>query len=297
MAAAFVKEPFDSPDWIFEPKLDGYRAITVIDSTGKARLWSCNHLPLESKFPTIQVAVNELKVRSTILDGEIVALDKDSVSRFKLLQQWQKRPTAPVVLYLFDLLWSDGRDITGKTVLQRRNRLEQIIDPVPGIQVGGYVEIRGIDLYRLAKEKGLEGIIAKRKTSTYRPGKRSPDWLKIKARPQQEFVVCGFTEGKGSRKYFGALLLGGYQNGGLPYFGHSGTGFSVSIASFNPFSLNPTPFNGNLAAFFRAIQFSDDAQRFASTICGRLYSDHGPPGTSAWSMNRQSTRSKDPSPR
>jgi len=119
----------------------------------------------------------------------------------------QRRPTAPVVLYLFDLLWSDGRDITGKTVLQRRDRLEQIINPVSGIQVGSYVENRGIDLYRLAKEKGLEGIIAKRKTSKYRPGKRSPDWLKIKARPQQEFVVCGFTEGKGSRKHFGALLL------------------------------------------------------------------------------------------
>jgi bifunctional non-homologous end joining protein LigD len=197
MAAASVKEPFDSPDWIFETKLDGYRAIAVIDSTGKARLWSRNHLPLEPKFPTIQDAVSQLKLRSTILDGEIVALDKDGVPRFQLLQQWQKRPTAPVVLYLFDLLWSDGRDITGKTVLQRRDRLEQIINPVLGIQVGSYVENRGIDLYRLAKEKGLEGIIAKRKTSKYRPGKRSPDWLKIKARPQQEFVVCGFTEGKG----------------------------------------------------------------------------------------------------
>jgi bifunctional non-homologous end joining protein LigD len=126
MAATSVKEPFDSPDWIFEPKLDGYRAITVIDSTGKARLWSRNHLPLEPKFPTIQDAVNELKLRSTILDGEIVALDKDGVPRFQLLQQWQKLATAPVVLYLFDLLWSDGRDITGKTVLQRRERLQEI---------------------------------------------------------------------------------------------------------------------------------------------------------------------------
>jgi bifunctional non-homologous end joining protein LigD len=145
MGAGSVKQPFDSPDWIFEPKLDGYRVITVIDSTGKARLWSRNHLPLEPKFPTIQDAVNELKLRSAILDGEIVALDKDGVPKFQLLQQWQKRPTAPVVLYLFDLLWSDGRDITRKTVLQRRDQLKQIINPVPGIQVGGYVENRGID--------------------------------------------------------------------------------------------------------------------------------------------------------
>src|SRR6266481_675845 len=92
--------------------------------------------------------------------------------------------------------------------------------------VGGYVENRGIDLFRLAKEKGLEGIIAKRKRSTYQPGRRSPDWLKIKARPQQEFVVGGFTEGKGSRKHFGALLLGAYRNGKLRYFGHSGSGFT-----------------------------------------------------------------------
>jgi bifunctional non-homologous end joining protein LigD len=88
---------------------------------------------------------------------------------------------------------------------------------IPGIQVGGYIEKRGIDLFQLAKEKGLEGIIAKRKGSTYQPGRRSPDWLKIKARPQQEFVVCGFTEGKGSRKHFGALLLGAYRNGRLRY--------------------------------------------------------------------------------
>src|ERR1700730_3958494 len=193
MTASSVKQPFDSSDWIFETKLDGFRAIAVIDSTGKSRIWSRNHLPLKPKFPTIADAVNQLNLRSTILDGEIVALDKYGIPRFQLLQQWQRRPTAPVVFYLFDVLWHDGRDITGKTVLQRRDRLRLIITPVAGIQVGGYIENHGKDLFHLAKEKGLEGIIAKRKTSIYRPGKRSPDWLKIKSRPQREFVVCGFT--------------------------------------------------------------------------------------------------------
>jgi bifunctional non-homologous end joining protein LigD len=183
-------------------------------------------LLLEPKFPTVREAVNQLNLRSTILDGEIVALDKDGIPRFQLLQQWQKRPTAPVVFFLFDLIWCDGRDLTTKTVVQRRKLLEKMITPVSGIQVGGYVANHGKDLFHLAKEKGLEGIIAKRKTSIYRPGRRSPDWLKIKSRPQQEFVVCGFTEGKGSRKHFGALLLGAYRNGRLRYFGHSGTGFS-----------------------------------------------------------------------
>jgi len=153
-------------------------------------------------------------------------LDKDGIPRFQLLQQWQKRPTAPVVFFLFDLIWCDGRDLTTKTVVQRRKLLEKIITPVSGIQVGGFVANHGKDLFHLAKEKGLEGIIAKRKTSIYRAGKRSPDWLKIKSRPRQEFVVCGFTEGKGSRKHFGALLLGAYRNRKLQYFGHSGTGFS-----------------------------------------------------------------------
>jgi bifunctional non-homologous end joining protein LigD len=118
MTASVAKEPFDSPDWIFETKLDGYRAIAVIGSTGKARLWSRNRLPLEQKFPMVRDAVEELKLRSTILDGEIVALDKEGIPRFQLLQQWQKRPTAPVCFYLFDLLWHEGRDITSKTVVQ-----------------------------------------------------------------------------------------------------------------------------------------------------------------------------------
>jgi bifunctional non-homologous end joining protein LigD len=98
-----------------------------------------------------------------------------------LLQKWQKRPTAPVVYVVFDLLWDNGRDLTGKSAVYRRERLQEIITPVPGIQVGGYIENRGIDLFRLAKEKGLEGIIAKRKSTIYQPGKRSPDWLKIKS--------------------------------------------------------------------------------------------------------------------
>jgi bifunctional non-homologous end joining protein LigD len=138
MQASSVKEPFDSPDWIFETKLDGYRAIAVIDSTGKARIWSRNRLPLEQKFPTIGDAVNQLKLHSTILDGEIVALDKDGIPRFQLLQQWQKRPTAPVCFYFFDLLWHEGRDITSKTVVQKRERSQEIILPVDRIQVGGW---------------------------------------------------------------------------------------------------------------------------------------------------------------
>src|SRR5260370_38022227 len=125
MMASVVRDPFDNTDWIFETKLDGFRAIAVIDSAGKARVWSRNRLSLETKFPMVHEAVNKLKLRSTILDGEIVALDAEGVPRFQLLQQWQKRPTAPVCFYLFDLLWSDERDFTGKTIVLRRERLDQ----------------------------------------------------------------------------------------------------------------------------------------------------------------------------
>jgi bifunctional non-homologous end joining protein LigD len=156
MMASVTKEPFNHPDWIFETKLDGYRAISVTNSTGRTRLWSRNQLPLELKFPTVRDAVEALNLRSTILDGEIVALDAEGIPGFQLLQKWQKRPTAPVVYVLFDLVWDSGRDLTGKTVVQRRERLQKIITAVAGIQLGGYVEKRGVELFNLAKEKGLE---------------------------------------------------------------------------------------------------------------------------------------------
>jgi bifunctional non-homologous end joining protein LigD len=96
MLPTLIREPFDSPDWIFEPKLDGYRAIAVIDAIGKVRIWSRNHLPLQPKFPGVGQAVRRLNLRSTILDGEIVALNSEEIPRFQLLQNWQIRPTAPV---------------------------------------------------------------------------------------------------------------------------------------------------------------------------------------------------------
>jgi bifunctional non-homologous end joining protein LigD len=117
--------------------------------------------------------------------------------------------------YVFDVLCSEGQDFTSQPVLKRREQLAEIISPVDGIQVGNWIPIRGKDLFRLAKEKGFEGIVAKRMASAYQPGQRSKDWLKIKSRPQQEFVVGGFTEGKGSRVPLGALLLGAYRNGKL----------------------------------------------------------------------------------
>jgi bifunctional non-homologous end joining protein LigD len=196
MMAESAKAPLDSPDWIFEIKLDGYRAITVFDSAGKPHLWSRNGLPLEAKFPAVAIAVSKLKLRSTIFDGEVAAVDENGIPRFQLLQRFQKQPTAPTLYYVFDVLWYKGDDLTGKTIMDRRIVLERVLKAAAGVQLGSYVEADGKALFQLTKEKGMEGIIAKRKNSIYRPGKRTSDWLKIKARLQQEFVVGGFTAPK-----------------------------------------------------------------------------------------------------
>jgi bifunctional non-homologous end joining protein LigD len=128
----------------------------------------------------------------------IFAVDESGIPRFQLLQRFQKQPTAPTLYFVFDVLWANGADVTSKTLMERRAVLETVVKPVAGIQLGNYVEGEGKALFHLTKSKGMEGIVAKRKDSVYRPGKRSADWLKIKSRPQQEFVVGGFTEGKGT---------------------------------------------------------------------------------------------------
>src|SRR5246500_4664304 len=153
MMAKIAEEPFDSPDWIFEVKLDGYRGIAVFDAAGKPHLWSRNGLPLEKKFPAVAKALSKLKLRSTILDGEVVAVDKNGVPRFQLLQRFQKQPTAPTLYYVFDILWHNSDDLTGNSILERRSLLERVLKPRAGIQLGSYVEDEGQTLFNLTKEK------------------------------------------------------------------------------------------------------------------------------------------------
>jgi bifunctional non-homologous end joining protein LigD len=167
MMAQSAKEPFDSVDWIFEIKLDGYRAITVFDAAGKPHVWSRNALPLEQKFPSISTTLSRLKLRSTVLDGEIVAVDENDIPRFQLLQRFQKQPTAPTLYFVFDVFWNNGADVTGKTLMGRRTVLETIVKPAAGIQLGNYVEGEGKSLFDLTKAKGMEGIVAKRKDSMH----------------------------------------------------------------------------------------------------------------------------------
>jgi bifunctional non-homologous end joining protein LigD len=164
-----------------------------------------------------------------------------------LLQRFQKQPTAPTLYYVFDILWSDGEDLTRKPILERKSVLKRILKPKAGVQLGSYVEAEGKALFNLTKQKGMEGIIAKRKDSIYRPGKRTSDWLKIKARLQQEFVVGGFTAPNGSRKYLGAVVLGAYTKGMLRHYGYAGLGFSEkglkdAVERMKPLFIEKCPF-------------------------------------------------------
>jgi bifunctional non-homologous end joining protein LigD len=203
--------------------------------------------PTRSEFPAIANAVSKLKLRPAVLDGEVVAVDENGIPRFQLLQRFQKQPTAPTLYYVFDVLWYQGHDLTQKPILERRKVLESILRPIAGIQLGSYVEKEGKALFELTKEKGMEGIIAKRKDSLYRPGKRTSDWLKIKARLQQEFVVGGFTAPKGSRKHLGAVVLGAYTDGKLRHYGYAGSGFTEkglkdAVERMKPLSIDKCPF-------------------------------------------------------
>jgi bifunctional non-homologous end joining protein LigD len=176
-----------------------------------------------------------------------VAVDESGIPRFQLLQRFQKQPTAPTVYYIFDVLWHNGDDLTGKALLERKAVLKRILRPAKGIQLGSYAEAEGKALFILTKEKGMEGIIAKRKNVIYRPGKRTSDWLKITARLQQEFVVGGFTAPKGSRKSLGAVVLGAYTSGKLRHYGYAGSGFSEkdlkdAVERMKPLFIDKCPF-------------------------------------------------------
>src|SRR5260221_10103290 len=154
MMAESAKAPFDSPDWIFEIKLDGYRAITVFDSAGNPHLWSRNGLPLEAKFPAVATAVSKLTLRSTILDGEVVAVDENGIPRFQLLQRFQKQPSAPTLYCAFDALWYNGDDLTANPILEPRSFLERVLKPRAAIQLGSYVEDERTAIFKLTSESG-----------------------------------------------------------------------------------------------------------------------------------------------
>jgi len=223
MLAKPVEEAFDGKDWIFEIKWDGYRAIADINKK-EVKFYSRNGLSFENKY---QVIFEELKRinKRIVLDGEIVALDKKGVPSFQLLQQYGQ-VNGPLMYYVFDCLLLNGKSLEKMPLTERKEILKKNLPENEIVKYCDDVDEQGKKFFSLIKKKGLEGIIAKRKNSVYREGVRSPDWLKIKHVQMQEVVIAGYTSPGGSRKYFGALILGVYEKGKLRYIGHTGTGFN-----------------------------------------------------------------------
>ena len=235
MLATLIKEPFDNDEWLFEIKMDGIRAV-VFKNGGAVDLRSRNDRAIGRRFPGIVSAVRSLAVDSVVLDVEIVALDEDGRSRFNLIQprihlsgtadvNRAERET-PVFFYVFDLLYISGYSVTGFSLEARKALLRALIpDDTGWVRYSDHVDARGREFFDAAESHHLEGIVAKRRESTYHQ-RRSPEWLKVKTTQSEDFVVTGFTPPAGSRKHFGALALGLYEaRGNLVYVGRVGAGF------------------------------------------------------------------------
>ena len=270
MLATPTEKAFDNPDWVFEIKWDGYRAIAFIED-GRVRLMSRTQNDLTAQFPELSSLPQFVKSQRAILDGEIVALDEEGGPSFSLMQQrtgfrsgkrrLPRREGVPVIYYAFDLLYLDGFDLRRVALEQRKQLLQERIEAGKGevVHYSDHYAEKGLDLFEAAKQRGLEGILAKKRSGIYEE-KRSRDWLKIKITQRQECVVGGYTDPEGSREYFGALVLGLYdQKGRLIHVGQVGTGFDHKMlkemfARLQPLKTKQNPFYGEIGGL-REVQF------------------------------------------
>ncbi|HEU5313087.1 MAG TPA: non-homologous end-joining DNA ligase [Candidatus Udaeobacter sp.] len=232
MKAKLVGEPPATGDWIYELKFDGIRLIGVKRGE-KVSLLSRNENELTARFPEIVEAIKALPTGECVIDGEVVALDEEGRSSFQLLQarEMEGRKT-PVYFYAFDLLQIDGKSLVSLPLEARKNILERLCaDAGDPIRYSGAIGGDAKRLLEEVKRRGLEGIIGKQRNSVYEPGRRSGAWIKLKCVNEQEFVIGGYTPPQGSRKYFGAILVGYYENEKLVFAGKVGTGFTVKSLS------------------------------------------------------------------
>jgi bifunctional non-homologous end joining protein LigD len=227
MLATLAKELPKGEDWQYEVKWDGYRAIAYVRG-GEAEFVSRNENELTPRFQTVRRALERaVRTPDCVLDGEICALDEQGRATFSAMQQG--KPDTRYIYVVFDVLEVEGEPVIDLPLVERCERLEQLLDRrKPDIQVSEAFE-DGPGLYEVAVEQGYEGVIAKRPDSRYEPGRRTSQWLKIKTHNRQECVIAGYTRGQGRRSgRFGSLVLGAYEGGELRYVGNVGTGFTDS---------------------------------------------------------------------
>lgn len=249
MLAKLHDKPFDGEDWLFEIKWDGYRAIAELNGKN-SRLYSRNGLAFEEEYPVVFDELKKIK-QKIVLDGEIVAFNDKGMPSFQHLQQYGQNPDIPLVYYVFDLLSVNGTSVMDQPLIERKELLHSLLPQSDVIKYCDHVETKGEELFAAMQKQGLEGMIAKRKTSHYSPGARNNDWLKVKHMLTDEAVIAGFTEARGGRKYFGALILGSYIDGKLTYIGHTGTGFTdKSLREMHqmlkPLITDKNPFEGKV---------------------------------------------------
>lgn len=223
MKAQLVDAAFDDDHWLFELKWDGVRVVAFIDN-GAVRLQTRSGHSAADRFPELLNLHHAVALKQAVLDGEVVALDPEGRPSFQLLQNRGREPV-PVHYMLFDLLYADGRRLFRVPLEDRKRLLQNVLRDSAIVKYSEHIVKDGIAFYQAARQKRLEGILAKLRDSPYQPGVRSPSWLKIKILQQQEAVIGGFTAPRGGRQYFGALIVGVYDDGKLRYAGHTGGGF------------------------------------------------------------------------
>ncbi|MBB1646904.1 MULTISPECIES: DNA ligase D [Sphingobacterium] len=246
MLATLIDKPFDDQNWVYEVKWDGYRALAFMKN-GKIELKSRNDKSFNEKFYPVYDTLKSIAINA-ILDGEIVVLEKNGTANFAALQNWRSEADGDLVYYVFDILWYDGKDLKGLSLLERKAILKEVMPQNDLILLSEHFDTSGVGFLNEAQKLGLEGILAKRKESVYHIHERSADWLKIKANKRQEVVIGGFTKNEGSSKLFSSLLVGLYEGKKLIYTGKVGTGFSAKLqqelmAQFKPLVTKNSPFD------------------------------------------------------
>ena len=262
MLASIEENPFDNPNWLFEIKWDGYRVISFVEN-GNVRMVSRNQNDLGPRYPELRELPNLIQAKTAILDGEVVVLDEQGRPSFSLMQQRtgirahgrQAAPRAdlPIIYYVFDLIYLDGYDLRRVALDERKRVLRQVLSSGELVRYSDHHAGQGVALFQAAKQKGLEGIVAKKCNSCYEE-RRSRDWLKIKITQTVDCVVGGYTDPEGARQYFGSLALGLYNDKKqLVHVGNAGTGFDQATLRqisevLKELEIRKSPFTGSVDA-------------------------------------------------
>ncbi|MEX1239926.1 MAG: non-homologous end-joining DNA ligase [Cyclobacteriaceae bacterium] len=225
MKAQLTDQPaFNSPDWLFEIKWDGYRAIAEVNKSGN-KLYSRNGLTFDKAYSKIFEGLKAIK-KNAIIDGEIVVFGENAKPNFQKLQNYQSKDKYAIQYFVFDIIELEGKALTNLPLIERKEILRELLPESKVVKYCDHVEDEGKMLFREMQKMNLEGMIAKKKNSKYYIGKRTSDWLKIKNVQSQEVIIVGFTDPKGSRQYFGSLLVAVKDKEKLVYIGNVGTGFN-----------------------------------------------------------------------